>query len=63
MKEYRVRITETLTTTVNVLADDPNQARELAEQQWKDGVHVLDAGHFTDVNFSTLYPFPRDYER
>ena len=53
MKEYDVKITETLEKTVTVQAE----SREAAEEQVKDAYynseHILDAENFTGVQFGT----------
>ncbi|MCL2301560.1 MAG: DpnD/PcfM family protein [Firmicutes bacterium] len=61
MKEYNVKITETLSATVVVEAESAARAREIAEREWQDGVHVLGAEHFQGVTFST--PNERTRER
>ena len=52
MKEYPVRIRETLEMTVTVEAANPAQAREIAERNWKNSEYILDAEHFKGVTFS-----------
>jgi hypothetical protein len=52
MKEYPVRIRETLELTVTVEAANPAQAREIVERNWKNSEYVLDADHFSGVTFS-----------
>ena len=61
MKEYKIKITETLEMTVAVEAENATQAREIAESQWKNGDYILDADHFQGVTFTL--PKNRDYER
>jgi len=61
MKDYNVRITETLATTVTVKAENAAQAREIAEREWTKGEPVLGAEHFQGVAFTV--PKERSYER
>ena len=61
MKEYSVRITETLAMTVTVEADSAAQAREIAESEWNNETHVLDAENFQGVTFTI--PKERNRER
>ena len=52
MKTYNVTITEKLQMNVEIEADSAVQARDIAERQWKDGDHILDAGCFQGVTFT-----------
>ena len=52
MKEFKVRITETLATTVVVEAESAAQAREIVEKNWKNCDYILDANHFKGVTFT-----------
>ena len=61
MKEYDVRIRETLEMIVTVEADNAAQAREIAERNYKDSHYILDADHFKGVTFNV--PKNRYYER
>ena len=61
MKEYVVRIKETLEMTVTVEATSALDARDKVERKWKDGDYILDADNFTGVDFTT--PRTRDRER
>ncbi len=61
MKEYEIRIQETLAMTVTVEAENAAQARDIVERQWKNGDYILDADHFQGVTFTL--PKNRDYER
>ena len=61
MKEFKIKITETLSTTVTVEAETAFQAREIAEQNWKNSEYILDSSHFKDVTFTL--PRSREYER
>ena len=51
MKKYRVKITETLSKSVEVVADCPLDARDMAEGKWRDGTLYLGADNFTGVRF------------
>ncbi len=61
MKEYDVKIKETLEMTVTVEAESAAQARELVEQRYKDSEYILDADHFKGVVFTV--PARNDRER
>ena len=50
-KPYRVTITETLSMTVKVAAADRREAEQLVSAQWHRGEYILDADHFTGVEF------------
>lgn len=52
MKEYDVKITETLERTVTVQAESREEAQEQVEQKWNDSVYVLDAEDFTHADFA-----------
>lgn len=49
MKEYAVKITETLEKVVIVSADSILEAEETVREQWNSGIYVLDADNFVDV--------------
>lgn len=51
MKDYDVTITETLEMTVTVNAASRMEAEQLVNERWKKGDYILDADHFTGVNF------------
>ena len=61
MKEYQIRITETLAMTDTVEAENAAQAREIVERNYKNSDYILDADHFKGVAFTV--PKNRDYER
>jgi hypothetical protein len=61
MKEYEIRITETLVMAIKVKADNAARAREIVERGYKDSEYILDADHFQGVTFTA--PKNRDYER
>jgi len=48
---HKVKITETLTRWVSVEADCPLDARDMAEEKWRNGAHHLDADDFQGVSF------------
>lgn len=50
-KSYRVTITETLSMTVKVAAAGRREAEQLVSDQWHRGEYILDADHFTGVEF------------
>jgi hypothetical protein len=56
MKTYKVTITETLQKTVDVAAHSRHEAEHLAEKQWSNSEHILNAEHFTDVSFTAIAP-------
>jgi len=51
MKEYKVRITETLTTVVTVEANCPVKARQIVKKEWENGEHIM-SEHYQDVKFT-----------
>ncbi len=51
MKEFDIRIRETLETGVTVEAESAEAALRGVEQLWKDGDYILDADDFQDVDF------------
>jgi len=63
MKEYEVRIRETLEKTVTVEATSRSHAQLIAEKNWKNSDYILDADNFKKVTFQALHPNNRDYER
>ena len=61
MKGYNVIIKETINMTVSVEAESATQAREIVENNWKNGdYHILDADHFKGVTISTKARSDRD---
>jgi hypothetical protein len=54
MKEYEIRIQETLAMTVTVEAENAAQAREIVERNWKNTDYILDADHFKGVTFTNV---------
>ena len=52
MKEYAIKITETLEEIVFIEASSEQEAKDKVEVAWKNGDYVLDAEHFQGVTFS-----------
>lgn len=50
---YLVTVTETLTRTFQVKADNENEAKRIVEKEYEDGNIVLDYDDFNDVEFKT----------
>ena len=50
-KLYRVTVTETLKFTVDIDADSAEEAKRIAEQNWKEGNYIIDSAHFAGVEF------------
>ena len=64
MKEYEITITETLSQTVTVEAENEQQAKRIVSDRWKNGDYILDAEHFKGVEFSVnRHRRSRAYER
>lgn len=64
MKTYQVTITETLQMTVDIKAENPAQAEQIARDGYRDYKYVLDTDHFEDVQFDAkLRQKNRDVER
>ncbi|MGF7018864.1 hypothetical protein M2145_002647 [Lachnospiraceae bacterium PF1-21] len=51
MKIYKVTITETLSKTVEIKANDPSEAEQMVSDNWRDSRYVLGSEDFTDVDF------------
>lgn len=54
LQKYTVSITETLKMTVEVEADDPQQAKQLVTDGWYASKYILDVDNFADVDFEVL---------
>ena len=52
MREYDVRIRETLEMTVTVEAENASKAQEIVERNYKNSEYVLDADHYKGVVFT-----------
>lgn len=53
MKEFDIKITETLEKTVTVHADSKQEAEEMVQDAYYNSEHVLDSENFTGVDFGT----------
>ena len=51
INHYDVTIRETLEVKMKVAANSREEAEQFARDQWKRGEVVLDASHFTGVEF------------
>lgn len=56
MNHYDVTIRETLEVKMKVAANSREEAEQFARDQWKRGEVVLDASHFTGVEFPSGIP-------
>lgn len=52
MKEYDIKITETLEKTVTVKAESMETAQAKVEEEYYNSEHILDSENFTGVDFS-----------
>lgn len=52
MKEYDIKITETLEKTVTVKAESKEAAQAKVEEEYYNSEHILDSENFTGVDFS-----------
>lgn len=52
MKEYDIKISETLERTVTVKAESVDDAKAQVEEEWRKSMHVLDSEDFTRVEFT-----------
>lgn len=53
MKKYYITITETLERTIEIVANDENEAKDMAEEQYKNGEIVLDYEAHINTDYST----------
>jgi hypothetical protein len=53
MKIYQVEIKETLCLTVEIQAQNAHQAEEMVRQAYNNQGYILDAEHFTGVEFTS----------
>lgn len=53
MKTYQVEINETLSMTIEIQAENAQQAEELIREAYSNQEYILDAENFTDVDFIT----------
>ena len=64
MKKYQVVITETLKMRVDIEAESPEEAEQIASDRWRNSDFILDADCFDGVEFNTVKDRkPIDYER
>lgn len=52
MKEFAVKIQETLEKVVYIEAASEQEAKDKVEAAWKNGDYILDAEHFQNVIFT-----------
>ncbi len=52
LKEYDIKITETLEKTVTVKAESMEAAQAKVEEEYYNSEHILDSENFTGVDFS-----------
>lgn len=48
--KYSVKIIETLEKTIEVEAENPIDAEQIAEDEWHNGEHILDADNFIEMH-------------
>jgi len=53
-QRFKVTITETLKMTVEVEAEDKEEAEQKVSDNWHDGQYILDADNFTGVAFEAV---------
>jgi len=51
LRDFEVTITETLEKKVTIRARDRLEAEMIAQGEWDDSKHILDADNFTGVRF------------
>lgn len=51
---FKVTITETLKRTVEVEADDQQEAEQMVSDGWHNSKYILDAENFVDVAFEAV---------
>lgn len=51
---YRVKITETLSMTVEVEADGKREAEQQVNDNWNDDEYLIDSEHFAGVTFKAV---------
>ena len=54
MNMYQVKITETLTMTVEVEADSELSAEQQVSDNWRNSEYILDFANFADVTFKAV---------
>jgi hypothetical protein len=63
LREYDIKIRETLEKVVSVEATSLEHAKHIAEKNWKNADYVLDADDFKSVSFHSANSRNRDNER
>lgn len=63
MKEYDIKITETLERTVTVKAESVDDAKAQVEEEWGKSMHVLDSEDFAGVEFTMQEERTLDLEK
>ena len=63
MKEYDIKITETLERTVTVKAESVDDAKAQVEEEWGKSMHVLDSEDFAGVEFTMQEERSLDLEK
>ena len=53
MKKYYITLTETLERTIEIVANDENEAKDMAEEQYKNGEIILDYEDHINTDYST----------
>jgi len=53
-KKFSVTITETLKITVEVDAENQEQAEQIVSDKWKNSEYILDADNFCGVEFTAV---------
>lgn len=53
-RKFKVTITETLKMTVDVEADDQQQAEQMVSDGWHNSKYILDADNFSGVEFDAV---------
>lgn len=62
MKKYDVVITETLQRTVQIEANDRDEAEQIAKEKWRKSEYVLDENDFKSVEYRA-YEYTRNREK
>lgn len=52
MKTYQVEITETLCMTIEIEAENAQQAEAIVQEAYNNEEYILDAEHFSGVEFA-----------
>ena len=64
MKVFNVTITETLKKTVQIKANNHDEAEQIASDNWRSSEYILDAECFSGVAFKAeVIQKSKDYER